>query len=104
MYAASPASPRNGLAGAITGYPSCRSRSITPFQLEESAKAPCTSTTVGFGWDGPCSALAALAEPVAAVRVSAATPATAPSTATRLRVGRIAVLTFMVTSPSGRGS
>ncbi|GHF82524.1 hypothetical protein GCM10018787_34140 [Streptomyces thermodiastaticus] len=26
------------------------SRLITPFQLEESASAPCTSTTVGFSW------------------------------------------------------
>src|SRR6476646_3966498 len=38
--------PRNGLAAAITGTPLDWSRSMTPAQLELSAKAPCTSTTV----------------------------------------------------------
>jgi hypothetical protein len=31
----------------MTGWPSRLSCAITPFQLEESAKAPWTSTTVG---------------------------------------------------------
>src|SRR4051812_19854107 len=39
--------PRSGFAGAVACTPSACSRSITPFQLEASAKAPCTSTTVG---------------------------------------------------------
>src|SRR5215203_3148376 len=38
--------PRSGFAGAVTCTPSACSRSITPFQLEASAKAPCTRTTV----------------------------------------------------------
>src|SRR5919107_4119628 len=39
--------PRSGFDGAVTCSPSACSRSITPFQLEPSAKAPCTRTTVG---------------------------------------------------------
>src|SRR5215217_9051790 len=38
--------PRRGLAGAVTATPAASSRSTTPFQLEASAKAPYTSTTV----------------------------------------------------------
>src|SRR5262245_53660236 len=38
--------PRSGLTAAITVTPLARRRSMTPFQLELSAKAPCTSTTV----------------------------------------------------------
>src|SRR5215218_7956577 len=37
--------PRSGFAGAITCTPSACSCSITPFQPEASAKAPCTKTT-----------------------------------------------------------
>jgi hypothetical protein len=47
MYAESIESPRSGFAGAMTGTPFSCSRSITLFQLEPSANAPCTSTTVG---------------------------------------------------------
>src|SRR5919107_3963602 len=39
--------PRSGFGGAVTCTPSACSRSITPFQPEASAKAPCTRTTVG---------------------------------------------------------
>ena len=39
--------PRSGFAGAVTFTPLACSRSMTPFQLEPSANAPCTSTTVG---------------------------------------------------------
>src|SRR5215471_8151860 len=39
--------PRRGLAGAITGTPCARRSGITPLQLEASAKAPWTRTTVG---------------------------------------------------------
>src|ERR671920_1208845 len=39
--------PRSGFAGAVTCTPSACRRSITPFQLDPSAKAPCTRTTVG---------------------------------------------------------
>ena len=39
--------PRRGFAGAVTCTPSACSRLITSFQLEPSAKAPCTRTTVG---------------------------------------------------------
>src|SRR3954470_1740517 len=39
--------PRSGFAGAVTCTPSACSRSITLFQLDPSAKAPCTRTTVG---------------------------------------------------------
>ena len=42
--------PRSGFAGAVTGTPFACSRSITPFQLDPSANAPCTSTTVGTVW------------------------------------------------------
>src|SRR5918997_3137583 len=44
--------PRSGLAGAVTCTPSACSRLITSFQLEPSAQAPCTRTTVG--WDPSC--------------------------------------------------
>jgi hypothetical protein len=47
MYAESLEIPRSGLAGAVTSTPFVCSRSITPFQLEASANAPCTRTTVG---------------------------------------------------------
>src|SRR3954452_8205480 len=47
MYAESAAIPRSGFAGAVTGTPLACSRSITPFQLDASANAPWTSTTVG---------------------------------------------------------
>src|SRR6476620_8813962 len=39
--------PRSGLAGAVTLTPRRFRRSITPLQLDPSANAPCTSTTVG---------------------------------------------------------
>src|SRR5918995_6140381 len=39
--------PRSGFAGAVTCSPSACSRSTTSFQLEPSAKAPWTRTTVG---------------------------------------------------------
>src|SRR5215217_904847 len=39
--------PRSGFAGAATRTPSACSRLIPSFQLEPSAKAPCTRTTVG---------------------------------------------------------
>ncbi|MNP72726.1 hypothetical protein D3C76_1693350 [compost metagenome] len=45
---ASPLSERRGLEAAITGYPSFSRILTTPFQLLESAKAPCTNTTVGL--------------------------------------------------------
>src|SRR5262245_38318441 len=38
--------PRNGLAVAVTWTPCACRRSMTPAQLEPSANAPCTSTTV----------------------------------------------------------
>src|SRR3954453_1585688 len=38
--------PRNGFGGAVTGMPAAWRRSMTPSQLDESAKAPWTSTTV----------------------------------------------------------
>jgi hypothetical protein len=47
--------PRSGFAGAITATPAGSSRSITPFQLEASAKAPWTRTTVGCASDMWCS-------------------------------------------------
>src|SRR5262249_62283267 len=37
---------RSGLGGQVTVTPAASSRSITPFQPEASAKAPCTSATV----------------------------------------------------------
>src|SRR3954449_1909682 len=45
--AASEATPRRGLANAITRRSSARSRAATPSQLAESAKAPWTRTIVG---------------------------------------------------------
>src|ERR671921_2057217 len=44
--------PRSGFAGAVTCTPCACSRLITSFQLEPSAKAPCTRTTEG--WDPFC--------------------------------------------------
>src|SRR3978361_130759 len=38
--------PRSGLETQTTGIFAAWSRSMTPFQPERSAKAPCTSTTV----------------------------------------------------------
>src|SRR4249919_3556643 len=52
MYAESVEIPRSGFAGAVTVTPFACSSSITPFQLDASAKAPCTSTTVGSVCDG----------------------------------------------------
>src|SRR5215203_3361711 len=46
MYAASWSMPRKGLAGARTATSAACRVGITPAQLEASAKAPCTSTTV----------------------------------------------------------
>jgi hypothetical protein len=43
---------RSGFAGAVTYSSSACSRLITSFQLEPSAQAPCTRTTVG--WDPFC--------------------------------------------------
>src|SRR3954453_14402157 len=47
MYAESLAMPRSGFDGAVTCTPLAWRRSITPFQLDASANAPCTSTTLG---------------------------------------------------------
>src|SRR4051794_41111878 len=47
-YATSLSSERSGIAGASTRYPSFCRRSITWLQLDASAQAPWTSTTVGF--------------------------------------------------------
>ena len=47
MYAESLEMPRNGFAGTVTGTPFARSRVATGLQLDPSANAPCTSTTVG---------------------------------------------------------
>ena len=38
--------PRSGFGAALTSSPRVCRRSTTPLQLEESANAPCTSTTV----------------------------------------------------------
>jgi hypothetical protein len=38
--------PRSGFGGAVTCIPAAWRRSTTPFQLEASANAPWTSTTV----------------------------------------------------------
>src|SRR3569833_1329563 len=76
-YAVSLVKPCNGSAMARTGYPSRRSRSMTGFQLEESAHAPWTRTMVGFGApDGPTVA-EAVTGAVEASRARAVTPATA---------------------------
>src|SRR4051812_29120697 len=48
MYCASDLSPRNGSAGAITGYPAAWSRATSTANPVASAKAPCTSTMVGL--------------------------------------------------------
>src|SRR5262249_58691241 len=45
-YAASIEMPRNGFGMVVTGTLWFSRRSITPFQLELSANAPCTSATV----------------------------------------------------------
>src|SRR4029450_381271 len=42
--------PRSGFGGAVTWIPAAWRRSMTPFQLEASAKAPWTSTTVSGPW------------------------------------------------------
>src|SRR4029453_5412910 len=42
--------PRSGFGAAVTWMPAAWRRSMTPFQLEESAKAPWTSTTVSGAW------------------------------------------------------
>src|SRR3712207_6050810 len=58
--------PRSGFAGAVTCTPSACSRLITSFQLADSAKAPCTRTTVGR--DPSCGfVLAASSRPVSSV-------------------------------------
>ena len=38
--------PRSGFGAAVTWMPAAWRRSMTPFQLDESAKAPWTRTTV----------------------------------------------------------
>ncbi len=45
-YAESWEMPRKGLGGAVTWMPAAWSRSMTPFQLDESANAPWTRTAV----------------------------------------------------------
>src|SRR5215213_10099760 len=42
--------PRSGFGGAVTWIPAAWRRWMTPFQLEASAKAPWTSTTVSGAW------------------------------------------------------
>src|SRR4029453_6461990 len=42
--------PRSGFGAAVTWMPAAWRRSMTPFQPEESAKAPWTSTTVSGPW------------------------------------------------------
>src|SRR4029453_915110 len=46
-YAESLTTPRSGIAGAVTWIPAACRRPITPFQLDPSANAPWTRTTVG---------------------------------------------------------
>jgi hypothetical protein len=48
MVAESYVRPSSGFGGTQTLYPSCWSRLTTPFQLELSAQAPCTSTMLGL--------------------------------------------------------
>src|SRR4051812_50216082 len=62
---------------ARTGYPSRRSRSMTGFQLEESAHAPWTRTMVGFGAPDEPPVAEAVTGAVVASRARAVTPATA---------------------------
>ena len=45
--------PRRGFGGAVTWIPAAWRSSMTPFQLEASAKAPWTRTTVSGGWGLP---------------------------------------------------
>src|SRR3954447_6001178 len=51
-YAASPSRLRSGLATATASTDCTASRSMTPFQLADSANAPCTRTTTGFSLMG----------------------------------------------------
>src|SRR5215211_1689341 len=55
--------PRNGFAGAVTWMPAACRRSITPLQLEASANAPWTRTTVRGALDG-CSGTRVLSSSV----------------------------------------
>lgn len=92
------ATERSGSAGAITWYPSPRSRSITPFQLDASAKAPCSSTIVGFGpptWESVADAVLPKARTPAAVRARAPTLAAVPR---RRELERFSDATFIVHS------
>src|SRR5271156_5214737 len=70
--------PCSGAGGAYTLYPSCCRRWTTPFQLPESAHAPCSSTIVGLG-----PAAARLGEAEAIWAVAANRPATARTAASR---------------------
>src|SRR5579859_126258 len=87
--------PRSGLAGATTVNPSSCSRSITPVQLEASAKPPWTRTTVGLAADGlglECAAPAAIgtAAEATGVRVAmAAAPRAAAAAADSANLQRI---------------
>src|SRR3569833_3316074 len=76
-YAVSLVKPCNGSAMARTGYPSRRSRSMTGFQLEESAHAPWTRTMVGFGAPVGPTVADAVTGAVEASRASAGAPAAA---------------------------
>jgi hypothetical protein len=50
MYAESMEMPRRGFAAAVTRTPCDCNRWITRVQLDESANAPCTSTTARGAW------------------------------------------------------
>src|SRR5262245_34862910 len=51
--------PRSGFGGAVTVTPLARSWGITPLQLEPSANAPCTRTTVAASEEEVPSVIAA---------------------------------------------
>src|SRR5262245_22645202 len=66
----------------MTGYPCRSSRDVTAFQLDESAKAPWTRTTVGFGVFGLADAVTAFAadtEPAGVAADSAGTVSSVPT-------------------------
>ena len=78
MYAESIPIPRRGFAGAVTFTPFASSSSTTPFQLDASAKAPWTRTTVGVSSDMRAPLVPAEEEPRRGGSHRVLSPATAP--------------------------
>src|SRR5690349_13859232 len=81
----------------MTEYPSSCKRRITPSQLEASAQAPCTRTTVGFGASA-CVVVESAEAPAVRSRLNpiAPAPAASPSERTMKCCKKVLVVTLIL--------